>query len=371
MLVSAMNSGGAERVAANLVNAWSARGDRVTLLVTFSGKGECFYQLADNVRLVYLADLAGHMGKGIRAYWARYFALRKFLKQTRPDVVVAFLTNVNVATLLAAIGLSLKVIVAEHIYPPMLPVGGVLNTLRRLTYPVAFRVTMLTQEGLTWLTTLIPKASGVVIPNPVTYPLPLGTPALSPATIIDSERSLLLAIGRMDMQKGFDYLLESFAAIASQYSHWDLVILGEGPEHNRLIQQVADLKMQHRVLLPGRAGNMAEWYARADLYVMSSRFEGFPNTLVEAMAHGCAAVSYDCDTGPRDIIRDGVDGLLITPVGDVPALTQALDRLMGNDAERNQMAQRATEVRERYSMPRILAQWDALFDSVEKGRPTR
>jgi glycosyltransferase involved in cell wall biosynthesis len=98
---------------------------------------------------------------------------------------------------------------------------------------------------------------------------------------------------------------------------------------------------------------------------MSSRFEGFPNTLAEAMAHGCAAVSYDCDTGPRDIIRHEQDGLLVTPVGDVAALTSALDRLMGDDVERERMALRAIEVRERYSLQRILTLWDMEFEKTK------
>ncbi len=112
------------------------------------------------------------------------------------------------------------------------------------------------------------------------------------------------------------------------------------------------------------AGNVGDWYQRADLYVMSSRFEGFPNTLVESMAHECAAVSYDCDTGPRDIIRHGVDGLLVSPVGDVPALAEALHQLMQDDEVRQRMRQRAIEIRERYSLKAILTLWDKLFNEA-------
>jgi glycosyltransferase involved in cell wall biosynthesis len=191
--------------------------------------------------------------------------------------------------------------------------------------------------------------------------LPIGEPALSPVRLVAPERKLLMAVGRLDVQKGFDVLLKTFVALAPRYPSWDLVILGEGPERAGLEQQVAAAGLQRRVWLPGRAGNVGDWYSRADLYVMSSRFEGFPNTLAEAMAHGCAAVSYDCDTGPREIIRHEYDGLLVTPVGDVPALSLALDRLMRDDVERERMAARAIEVRERFSMERILAKWDELF----------
>jgi glycosyltransferase involved in cell wall biosynthesis len=363
LLVSSMNSGGAERVAANLVNAWSTRGDSVTLLITFSGRGECFYRVSDDAKVIYLADLAGFRGRNLLAYWTRFWTLRKFILTSDPDAVVSFLSNVNVAAILACRRPGCRVIVAERTHPSMISVGWFWGMLRRFTYPLAFRVVMLSTEGLHWLETHIPRAKGVVIPNPVLFPLPSSAPVLPVERFILPERRLLLAVGRLDVYKGFADLLESFGALAPRYLSWDLVILGEGPERPRLVQQVAELGLQQRVLLPGRAGNIGDWYDRADLYVMSSRFEGFPNTLAEAMAYGCAAVSYDCDTGPRDIIRHEQDGLLVTPVGDIPALARALDRLMGDDAERERMATRAMEVRKRYSISRILELWDSLFDA--------
>ena len=123
------------------------------------------------------------------------------------------------------------------------------------------------------------------------------------------------------------------------------------------------LGLNHRVKLPGRAGNVTDWYQQADLYVMSSLFEGFPNTLVEAMAHGCPAVSFDCDTGPRDIIRHKIDGLLV-PAIDGPALAEALNQLMSDPRLLIQYGNRAIDVRQRFSMERILGLWDCLFEEV-------
>ncbi|MGE5471034.1 MAG: glycosyltransferase family 4 protein [Bacteroidota bacterium] len=358
-----MNSGGAERVASSLVNAWAERGDSVTLLVTYSGKGECFYALSEKVSLVYLADEAGCVGRGIRAYLLRFIALRRFIKANNPEFVVSFLTNVNIAAVLTAFGLGCRVLVSERIFPPLLPVGRIYDRLRLITYPLAYRVVMLTSEGMDWLRRRMPGAKGIVIPNPVHYPLPDMEPRLRPENYVPVGNKLLLAVGRLDRQKGFDVLLESFASLTIKYPHWTLVVLGEGPERDRLIAQVERLGLEGRVLIPGRAGNVSDWYTRADVYVMSSRFEGFPNTLVEAMAHGCAVVSFDCDTGPRDIIRDGMDGILVSPVADVPALSGALDRLMGDDAERQRMALLSVDVRERYSTDNILKLWDAVFES--------
>jgi glycosyltransferase involved in cell wall biosynthesis len=237
-----------------------------------------------------------------------------------------------------------------------------MGALRRITYQWAAGVVMQTQEGLRWLNAKIPRAQGVVIPNPVLLPLPTAEPILHPDRVVLAGRRLLLAVGRLDKGKQFGQLLDAFAVLAPQYPSWDLVILGEGPEGLELEQRAARLKLGQRVILPGRAGNIGDWYRRADLFAVTSRYEGFPNTLAEAMAHGCAAVSYDCDTGPRDIIRHEQDGLLVSPVGDVAELTRALGRLMGSDEERSRMGQRAREVRDRYSLEKILAMWDRLFD---------
>ena len=366
-MVSSMHSGGAERVATNLSNDWALAGHQVTLVVTYSRRGECFYPLSAAVELKFLADET--LTKRFRgpSYLARFLALRRLVQQVRPDVLVSFLTNVNVAAVLAARGTQVPVLVCERTYPPQLPVSGLWSWLRRWTYPLAARVTMLTSEGLDWLKREIPRAHGVVMPNPVPYPLPVTTPELQPSAVIPGERKVLLAVGRMSEEKGFARLIEAFSALVRSHPQWDLVILGDGPLRPALAQQIQATGLGGRVLMPGRAGNVGVWYERADLYVMSSRVEGFPNTLGEAMAHGCAAVSFDCDTGPRDLIRHEVDGLLVPP-GDVAALARALGRLMQDDALRAQMAARALEVRSRYSMQRVLEQWDTLFRTTRISR---
>lgn len=135
---------------------------------------------------------------------------------------------------------------------------------------------------------------------------------------------------------------------------------GEGPKRLELEALVKHLGLSHCVKLPGRAGNVTDWYQKADLYVMSSLFEGFPNTLVEAMAHGCPVISFDCDTGPRDIIRHEIDGLLV-PVGNIPALTASLDQLITDADLRTQYSIRAVEAQNRFSLKQILSLWDRLL----------
>lgn len=129
---------------------------------------------------------------------------------------------------------------------------------------------------------------------------------------------MLLAVGRLVEGKGFGPLIETFSRLAQDFPDWMLVILGEGPDREALEHQVQSVGLVGRIRLPGQAGNASRWYKAADLYVMSSRSEGFPNTLIEAMTHGLPTASFDCDTGPRNIIHHGMDGLLV-PACDMRA----------------------------------------------------
>ncbi len=358
-----MNSGGAERVAANLVNAWAARGDKVTLVLTYSGRGECFYPLAENVELIFLADQAGVLGGGLQASWVRFRTLHRLIRRRKPEVLVSFLTSVNVAAILAAFGTNCRALVSERTNPAAIPLTGLSGWLRIRTYPFAKRVILQTSEGLAWLQSHIPRARGMMIPNPIQFPMAIFEPRLWPDHYVHADRNLLLAVGRLDHEKGFDVLLTTFAQLAERFQRWDLVILGQGAERESLQNQIERLGLGGRACLPGHAGNVGDWYTRADLFVLSSRSEGFPNSLIEAMACGCAAISYDCDTGPRDIIRHEYDGLLVRPAGSVPALAQALERAMGDDKLRVQLGTRATEVRKRYSMSSVLEMWDEVFEA--------
>jgi glycosyltransferase involved in cell wall biosynthesis len=352
-----MQGGGAERVAALLCNHWVAQRHEVTLIPTFSGRGDCVYPLDARVRLDYLADRVSGGTRGGRSMWRRLLELRNIMREIRPDVVISFLTHVNVAALLAAWGLRVAVIVSERSYPPQLPTGVVRRLLRSLLYRRARRVIAQTETVRDWLVAHCPGACIAVIPNPVALPLPDSGAPLAPGRWLDPQRHLLLAVGRLGAEKGFDHLLEAFARLARDCPDWDLAILGDGDERPVLERQRDRLGLAGRVHLPGRAGNVADWYRRADLYVLSSRYEGFPNTLLEAMAHGVPAVSLDCDSGPRDIIRPEIDGLLVMPASGVEGLAGAMGQLMLDAGRRRRMGKAAAEVVDRFGLPRIAGLW--------------
>ncbi|WP_419341152.1 glycosyltransferase family 4 protein [Achromobacter sp. PD1] len=362
LFIHSLHGGGAERVAADLSAHWADMGREVMVVTQASAEGDV-YTLHPKVRREVL-HTAGE-GGGLRGIWSnvqRVRALRRVIKSFRPDIVLGMMTTASVLSVLACAGLSCRVIATEHTHPPSQTLSGFWQRLRRLTYPRAASVVALTRGTADWLAQHVPGSKLAVIPNPVHFPLPRAEPVLTPVS--GDGRKRLLAVGRLHADKGFDLLIQAYAQLAASHPGWDLVILGEGDERPALEAQVREAGLASRVFMPGRAGNVGDWYESADLYVLTSRFEGLSNTLLESMASGLAAVSFDCDTGPREIIREGVDGVLVRPNGDVPALCKALDAVMRNDADRARMAQAAIDVRDRFSAARVLEKWQELFDGV-------
>jgi glycosyltransferase involved in cell wall biosynthesis len=361
ILINSMGGGGAERVTATLANYWAAQGWEVNI-VTLASQSDDFYEMRDGIKRVAL-ELGGKSSNvltGLMHNLRRVLAVRRVLREIKPDVALGMMTTANILLALASRGLKIRTVGSERTYPPQYPLGAVWEKLRSSCYGLLDVVVAQSGEGAEWLKSNTSAKRVVVIPNPVKWPLTNHEPLLDVRNVCRQGRQLLLAVGRLAVEKQFEVLISSFQKLASQHFDWDLVILGEGPLRSALETLVQQKCLENRVFLPGRVGNVGDWYDQADLFVLSSKFEGFPNALVESMAYGLPAVSLDCDTGPRDIIHHEVDGLLI-PNGDEVGLTEALHRLMGDAALRQRFADRAVDVRERFSTMLVAEKWANLF----------
>ncbi|MCU0624978.1 MAG: glycosyltransferase family 4 protein [Gemmatimonadaceae bacterium] len=354
-VISSLGAGGAERVMSWLTGALASQGSAVTL-VTLSDARADFHALPRAVTRVALGVLSDSRTplQAVRATAGRVRALRRAVVASRPDVVLSFMDRTNVLVLLALRGTSIPVVVAERNNPWLLPVGAAWDRLRRLTYPWARRITVQSAELVPFFA---PALHGRVrvIPNGV-----------APVTAaIDAPRGrTVLAAGRLEPQKGFDLLIDAFAMARPRMPAWSLRIVGEGSERAALEARVRAAGLEaDAVALPGRIADMGAEYARCGLFVLSSRFEGFPNVLAEAMAAGCAVIATRCPTGPSELVRDGIDGRLVEI--DAAAIAEAMVSLARDDAMRRRLGERAREVTDRFAPDAIATRWrDVLREAM-------
>ena len=355
LVISTFAAGGAERVMSAMANYWAEQGEDITL-ITLSSQSNDWYKLHPRVKRVGLGVLATstHIGQAIRHNVRRVIWLRLALRRAHPDMVISFLDTTNVLTLMASWGLGIPVIVSERNDPHQQSIGLAWSGLRSLLYRHADSVVVQSCAIRDWALRLPGIKAIYVIPNPVS-PIRNGS---EQASSRHGSSHTIVAMGRLVRQKGFDILIEAFGRCAAKHSDWSLVILGDGPERASLQTFAADLGIADRVNLAGQFQEPATILKGADLFVLSSRYEGFPNALLEAMACQLPVVSTDCSSGgPRDIIRDGVDGILVPP-DDMAALADAMDRLMANPDERRRLGAGALEVIERFSIEKVMTMWD-------------
>ena len=357
LAVSTLSAGGAERVISELANAWAEKGWQAGVL-TLSAQCSDHYGLPPSVTRIAL-DLmwdSRSIWQSIAGNLRRSGALRKAVRGFDPDAVLSFVEQTNVRLLAAMLGSGVPVIVSERTDPRQHEVGRAWRLVRLLLYPFARRVVVQTVSVAGWAQGFLPARKVRVIPNFVR-----ALPEVPGWT--QRHEDEILAVGRLGREKGFDVLLRAFAAGGLMAQGVRLTILGEGPERAALEGLARELGVAGAVSLPGVVKDPERWMARATVFVMSSRYEGFPNALIEAMAMGCPVIAADCDSGPREIIRNEEDGLLVPPE-DAEALSGALVRLMGDAALRERLGKGALSVRERFSKEHIMNQWESLIDEV-------
>jgi len=365
LVCSSLTNGGAERVAADLCRYLHEQGRDVTLL-TLTGDDADDYECPEGVRRVRMEIRRAPLSVLHRVWYlfSRVLAVRRKLIALKPDVVVAFIDIANMLVLVALFGTGIPVIVSERIHPAYNPIARLWFWARQVIYPLARSVTVQTEEGAEWFRRNSLIKHPIVIPNAIRYRRDLE--ALSAVVFDEARHPFVLAIGRLDKQKGFDLLLEAFGRSGLPGAGWNLVILGRGRELAALKQQAAALGIANAVTFAGFV-EVGPWLAQADLFVLSSRFEGFPNALMEAMQMQRACISFDCLSGPSDLIENEQNGVLVAPQ-DVAALSAALKRLAADPALRSRLGAEAGKVSERFSHTRIYGKWLALIDAVAAGK---
>jgi GalNAc-alpha-(1->4)-GalNAc-alpha-(1->3)-diNAcBac-PP-undecaprenol alpha-1,4-N-acetyl-D-galactosaminyltransferase len=358
LIIYALGGGGAERVMSILANYWASHGWDVTLIMLVGPTKPSFYSLDPRIKIQSLGldQKAASLLGGICNTWQRVSVLRREIIASEPDVTISFMNSVNVYNILACWNLNIPTIVSEHTYPGANDANKIWQFLMKKFYRYADLVTVLTQNAVPFY----PVEEGyqtIVMPNPIATP----DPAVAIERLLPTPS--LISVGRLDPRKGFDLLLRAFHQIHDRHPDWQLTILGEGPIRSELEELRSELQLEDCVHLPGAVKNVPDYLHQADLFVMSSRVEGFPMALCEAMACGLPTIATDCLSGPSDIIDCGVNGLLV-PTEDVNALAAGLDALMSDPAKRQQFAQTAPQILDRFGLEQVMKLWDKAIDRV-------
>jgi glycosyltransferase involved in cell wall biosynthesis len=275
-------------------------------------------------------------------------ALVRFLRATRDGVLIGTRPGLNVAIARFASPVVVRV-GQDHMnlgsYKP-----GLRAAIAR-TYPRLDAVTALTQGSADEYAALLPRTHVECIPNAAPH---------ANGRRADLQARSVVAAGRLIRRKGFDRLLTAWARVAHEHPSWRLDVFGRGPEKDELAQLAGELGVGDSVHLRGYTARLTDMLAGGSVFALTSRREGFPMVLLEAMAVGLPVVAYDCPTGPRDIVTDGVDGYIV-PDGHTQELAAALDELMDAEHKRRSFGAAALAKAARYESAAIAARWEELF----------
>ena len=345
-----MRGGGAERVALSLIKGFVERGHEVDL-VLLNARGELLELLPPAVRVVDLA--AARMRHAIKP-------LVRYLRERQPDAIQASMWPVTVIAVIARrlARSAAMLVVSEHSNvtwqfrdrPAHIRLIG---ASMRLFYPRADARVCVSKDVADDLSRVsgIARKEFAVVYNPIEQ---YGDRSFStsPAVWTGTERRVL-AVGTLKTEKNHALLLEAFARLHRRQPA-NLVILGEGPLRAALEQRANDLGIRDVTRFPGFQLDPAAYYQTADVFALTSNFEGLANVLIEALSAGVPVVSTDCRSGPREILDDGKYGRLV-PLGDAEALADALEQALGDKTDRIRLQARAFEFRPELAVERYLS----------------
>ena len=359
VVIHSLTGGGSEHVAARMASWWAGHGHEVSLLTLDAIENDAIPVLSA-VRRIGLGLMGDSTGliSALLANQRRVRELRRALLETNAEHVVSLTDRMNVVTLLASRGTKLQPVVCERTDPRHSLMGRLWSWLRDRTYRRARAIVVQTAAVRDLLLPIAGTASVEVIPNCV-WPAEEGS---VPGELeLPPDHRWIAAVGRFDEQKGLDLLLDAFDLIADKHPNWNLVFVGDGPLRSEYESRIEAGKLTDRVLLAGWVESPWQLLEKqADVFALPSRCEGFPNALLEAMAAGLCPVAFDCQSGPAEIIRHEMDGLLV-PNGVVAEFAESLSRVMSDDAFRQRLADEALAVRTRFSAERYFEQWNSLL----------
>lgn len=347
--ISSLNIGGAERVLTTLANTLCQKHE---VIIVKSDDDESFYSLDDKVILESLSMNKANtsMIKKLLHNFNIVKVMRKSIKNYQPDIVISFMDRTNIYTILATRFLGTKLIISERTNYEHLKSKS-WRFLRRMIYPFTDGMVVLSQYDYDKYTYVKNKK---IIFNPLFIK--------NESIELDKKENIILSVGRLVDEKGFNVLLNALSLIDTNLlENWEVLIVGSGEKREDLEKLSKNLGLDEKVKFLGKRKDIEELYKRSSIFASTSRAEGFPNALSEALSFGCACVATDCLTGPSELIEDYKNGFLVE-VDAIQEIKDRLEVLLIDEKLRSDFANEGVNISKKYSIENIVSDWERYFE---------
>lgn len=342
--IGTMSSGGAERVVSIISNYLIDRGYDVRILMWL----HCpvFYNLNKKIKII---DVEKECGSSNMISRAIFF--RNYIKRNKPDLLLSFLAKINILTLLSCISIPVKIIACERNDPRFVPFSKTLRIVRNVTYYLADGILTQTLKNKNYFSTKLEPRINVIY-NPININQDLVGSAINKPKV-----KKIVAVGRLVDQKNHEMLIKAFSSFLKTYPAYDLYIYGEGPNLKRHENMAYELGIATHVIFPGNKKDIFYEISDAEIFVQTSRFEGMPNTLIEAMCLGLPCISTKV-SGATDLIRHGENGFLVD-IDDTKGLEYYILKLVNDKRLQKDIGNNASRLYDTLKEDVILKQWES------------
>ena len=355
-VINTLQRGGAERVVSVLGNSLSQKSYKV--MIVCMNEAEHAYQLSDSINVVQLVNRRKKESIARRFSYGflTFYRLTKLLIKERPYCVISFMTSANLWTGLSCNLLRVPYIVSERTTPDhtINEFGFLFKWLSYFIYKKSKAIVIPSkgiEDCMKQNKTFQNLRNYKVIRNPINI-------FKISSNVKVHARKFILGVGRLSYEKGFDQLIMAYSNLET--SDTDLLIVGGGAEKENLIALISRLNLKDRVHLVGPKTELLDYYQQAELFVLPSRNEGYPNALIEAMSNGCPCIAMNCEFGPSEIIQNGINGLLIEN-NNVHLLSKAIFKILVNPVFKQKIAKNAKLICQTNSLEVISNKWEDLI----------
>lgn len=351
--INVLGGGGAERVICNLANDFSARDYKVYLVASFPIQKE--YTLSEKIHKFYLEE-AERQTTFVRRNLGRVWMLRKLCKKVKPDILCGFMAEPNFRVLAAAFGTRIKTIISVRNDPEQEYAGKVNRYLAKTLFLRADGCVFQTKEAKEWFPEKLQRKSTIIM-NQVAEQFFWKCSS-------EENKDALVSVGRLSMQKNHRMLIEAFSKVAEEFPEICLKIYGDGALKEELNRYISERGLDRRVILAGSVKDVPSVLSNCKGFILSSDYEGMPNTLLEAMAMGCPSISTDCPCGgSHAVIEDGKNGLLV-PVKNVERMAEAIRKILSDRKFAHMLGENAKKTALGFHPQNIFSKWEKYIYEV-------